>query len=352
MNAGLWLYLTVLSVFVVFAIFSNALVIYCVVRFKKLRSVTNALICNLAVSDILLAGFVMPQRLHDITHVEDFFEGDVLCKMVNFTPVLIITTSIYTLVCVSFERKRAIQETHKQQMTFAALYKIVPSLWLFGLLISLPTLLEYRVNHILVDEGNSTRIGLSCDSSHMEFSYSMTNAIFLVTVAYIVPVIIMFKNYIEVANFVWKKSKQIQAATRAGKVHYQLFQHRIKVVKLLVVVATIFALSWLPFFITLLYAKITNNDSSADASGFLNLFLLAMATFSTAYNVILYIVYNPSFNKAIKQVFHIRSGVSPELNNMATVQGTRSEPMPENSRVDEGQGKGVHIAHKNSGEDC
>ena len=75
-DLGLLLYIILMAVTLTFSILSNALVIYCVARFKKLRTVTNILICNLSVSDILLAGFVMPQRLHDITHPGmDFYEG-------------------------------------------------------------------------------------------------------------------------------------------------------------------------------------------------------------------------------------------------------------------------------------
>ena len=77
-DLGLLLYIILMAVTLAFSILSNALVIYCVARFKKLRTVTNILICNLSVSDILLAGFVMPQRLHDITHPGmDFYEGTV-----------------------------------------------------------------------------------------------------------------------------------------------------------------------------------------------------------------------------------------------------------------------------------
>ena len=75
LNVGLWTYIILMAILILFSVFSNGLVIYCVFRFKKLRTVTNVLICNLAVSDILLAGFVMPQKLHDTTHVEDFYEG-------------------------------------------------------------------------------------------------------------------------------------------------------------------------------------------------------------------------------------------------------------------------------------
>jgi hypothetical protein len=52
-----------------------------------------------------------------------------------------------------------------------------------------------------------------------------------------------------------------------------------------------------------LFQKITHKDASRDASGVVNLLLVGLATFSTAYNVILYGVYNPSFYRAIYILF-------------------------------------------------
>lgn len=76
-SIGLLIYVIVMGIALLFAITSNGLVIYCVVRFSKLRTVTNIFICNLSVSDMLLAGFVMPQRLHDVFHDKAFYhEGN------------------------------------------------------------------------------------------------------------------------------------------------------------------------------------------------------------------------------------------------------------------------------------
>ena len=75
-DVGVWIYIILMSVVLAIAIFSNLLIIYCVVRLKNLRTVTNIFICNLSVSDILLAAYVMPLKLHDISHhEEDWYEG-------------------------------------------------------------------------------------------------------------------------------------------------------------------------------------------------------------------------------------------------------------------------------------
>ena len=76
MDVVILLFVIIMTTMLVFAVLSNGLFIYCVITSKKLRTITNVFICSLSVSDILLAGFIMPQKLHDIFHEEYFFHGE------------------------------------------------------------------------------------------------------------------------------------------------------------------------------------------------------------------------------------------------------------------------------------
>ena len=185
------------------------------------------------------------------------FSGEFLCKLVNFSPVFIITSSIYTLVGVSFERHRAILGSHGRQVTFRVLFILIPVIWLFSLLVSIPTLIEYSVNTITVIRGNETKTQLSCGSQQQSRSFSLVNAAFVIVISYILPVFMLFRNYIQVAVYVWRKGRKIR--NKPGPSGHNLtsllrFKSTIQLVKLLVAVAVIFAVSWLPFFIILLYA--------------------------------------------------------------------------------------------------
>ena len=93
-DVGFLAFLSATSVVLLFAVCSNALVIYCVIRIKKLRTVTNVFICNLSVSDILLAGVVIPQRLHDAYyHMDDYIEGKAMFHFYNYL------SNSYTMGC-------------------------------------------------------------------------------------------------------------------------------------------------------------------------------------------------------------------------------------------------------------
>lgn len=120
LSVGLGFYIFIISALLVFAVFSNGLVIYCVVKFRKLRTVTNVLICNLAVSDILLSGFVMPQKLHDISHEEDFYEGN---KSRMLKDILFVLRTSSNTVSVSLKVYETSGTIHAHKATIMMLFK-------------------------------------------------------------------------------------------------------------------------------------------------------------------------------------------------------------------------------------
>ena len=64
-------------------------------------------------------------------------------------------------------------------------------------------------------------------------------------------------DYSQVAFFVWKKGTWIKknlGPSGLKSASGRLFKHRTKIVKLLVMVAAIFAVTWFPFFVLLIYA--------------------------------------------------------------------------------------------------
>ena len=176
--------------------------------------------------------------------------------MLNFSTVFVITTSIYTLVVVSFERRRAIIDNNRDKVTLSSLKKIIPLIWLFGFLVALPTLLEYDVNTVTLEiNDNTTKTIISCGSQHMPHRYSLINALFVILISYLIPMVLMFRNYIDLALYLSKKIKQqVTNSRRIGSLNIESYKAKNKVVKMLVLVAVIFAVSWLPFFIMLLYA--------------------------------------------------------------------------------------------------
>ena len=66
------------------AIGSNILVIVLVLLNKTVKTVTEIFICNLAVSDLILAGFAIPLKLNQATETHGHFTGG---KLYRYLPL-------------------------------------------------------------------------------------------------------------------------------------------------------------------------------------------------------------------------------------------------------------------------
>ena len=60
----------------IMSVVNNALTIAVLIRNPSFRSATNIFLANLAFSDICFGGIVLPTQLHDISHTDEFHEGE------------------------------------------------------------------------------------------------------------------------------------------------------------------------------------------------------------------------------------------------------------------------------------
>ncbi|GFN84988.1 cholecystokinin receptor type a [Plakobranchus ocellatus] len=65
------------------SVVGNTMVILTLVRHKKMRTITNMYLINLALSDLLLAVFCMPFTLIPML-MEEFIFGPVLCVLIRY----------------------------------------------------------------------------------------------------------------------------------------------------------------------------------------------------------------------------------------------------------------------------
>ncbi|GFR74235.1 octopamine receptor [Elysia marginata] len=85
------------------AIFGNVLVISSVLRFERLRGITNFFIVSLAFADLLVAILVMPFNASMEISGKWVF-GRTMCDIFNANDVLFSTASILHLCCISMDR--------------------------------------------------------------------------------------------------------------------------------------------------------------------------------------------------------------------------------------------------------
>lgn len=76
MDTWITTFITVISILLVFSIVGNVATVLVVVRDKRMVSLTNVLMCNLAISDIMLSGIVIPAQLRQITDTVHFTDRE------------------------------------------------------------------------------------------------------------------------------------------------------------------------------------------------------------------------------------------------------------------------------------
>lgn len=82
LNSISWL-LALYSIIFLLAIVGNSLVILTLVQNKRMRTITNLFLLNLAVSDLFLGVFCMPFTLVG-TILRNFIFGEIMCKLLPF----------------------------------------------------------------------------------------------------------------------------------------------------------------------------------------------------------------------------------------------------------------------------
>lgn len=127
-------------VLLLFSVLGNSLLIAIIKRSKQMKTITNYLIANMAVSDILITVLAVPRKITEILlgprrWLIDGLLGSVLCKSVHFFQDITIGVSILSLLAIAIDRYRGIVfPLRKQFRKPAKLCKIIiPAIWLISM---------------------------------------------------------------------------------------------------------------------------------------------------------------------------------------------------------------------------
>ncbi|RMX59905.1 hypothetical protein pdam_00001069 [Pocillopora damicornis] len=101
-------------VIMLMSLVGNTLVIIIIFRNTRMRTTTNNLIANMAISDLLFPLFAVPKEIAQIVIGKSRWlvvgiGGEILCKFVNFSQDISTAVSILSLVVIAFDRFHAVK---------------------------------------------------------------------------------------------------------------------------------------------------------------------------------------------------------------------------------------------------
>ena len=134
--------------------FGNAAVIAIVAKNKHMRTTTNYLIANMAVSDLLLSAFAVPRELAEIFIgfrgwlIHGLF-GAVLCKIVYFFQDISTAVSIQSIVVITLDRYTGIVSPFRKPLITPKRRKfVIVLIWLISMGLHAIYLYIYRVARV------------------------------------------------------------------------------------------------------------------------------------------------------------------------------------------------------------
>ncbi|XP_047145727.1 mu-type opioid receptor [Hydra vulgaris] len=176
----------------------NLFVIISIRKYKKLQTITNFFVLNLAISDLLYSLCGVPV-IFITTVAKKWLLGNFLCDAIGFLNTLLLTTSIWTLVMISINRYINVAKPNevKNLYTNKRTTLIIIGVWIFSALISIPPLFgwsEFKSgSNFCTINGKKSK------------SYSL----FLVLLVYLVPLGFLCGLYLQIF-FLLNKHKKIQ----------------------------------------------------------------------------------------------------------------------------------------------
>ncbi|XP_042222755.1 neuropeptide SIFamide receptor-like [Homarus americanus] len=289
----------------VMGVIGNSFVVAVVVRAARMRTVTNVFIANLAVADLLVNIIVMPTTL--IGHLLNAWVlGLFVCKAMSYLQGVSVSASINTLVAISVDRAMAICYPMKCQITSRTCRSIIVVIWVFSLTITLPWAIFFNLEPI-----PETDLHVCTDRWPDEQSGNLYFVLANLIMCYLLPLTAISVCYILIWRKVWRR--KLPGEQQDVGVAMMMQRSKIKVIKMLLVVVILFALSWLPLYA--IFARLKLGVAPTEMENHIIHILAPIAQWlgasNSCINPVLYAFFNDKFRSGFKAILVSRSCCSP-----------------------------------------
>ncbi|XP_072941687.1 cholecystokinin receptor-like [Epargyreus clarus] len=186
--------------FIIFllSISGNCLVIATLASNRRMRTVTNVYLLNLAISDFLLGVFCLPFTLVGQIY-RRFLFGAAMCKLIPYLQAVSVSVDVWTLVAISLERYFAICRPLKSRkwQTQCHAYKMIATVWILSFIFNSPILLVSSLQPMKGDAYKCREVWTSPELERL-FNLGLDAALLLI------PFFIMSFAYSLIVTKLWR----------------------------------------------------------------------------------------------------------------------------------------------------
>ena len=292
----------------------NSLIISSVVKFKEMRKTVNMLLANLALADLL---FILLSILDAVAFFYGEWKGGkIICKIQGTLIEVSYTVSVLTLAAIAIERYASICKPQYKRRSVKQSIQMVILVWLAAFLFC--AVLFYGYTTKIIDNKNQCRNEQWSNQARLIFYITHS---FLV---YLSPLTLMCLSHYKISKALVDQKRKLAKSQNSMLKYKSKSTHnnndsdetsehnkstrrmikpqkvnlsRSRVIRLLIVVTSVFFAFWSPFIVIriLMYSQVDVNDYLWKGSQ-----LLIFAT--AAVNFIIYAFMSPTFRKAFQKI--------------------------------------------------
>uniref|UniRef100_A0A8C9JEW2 Neuropeptide FF receptor 2 n=2 Tax=Panthera tigris TaxID=9694 RepID=A0A8C9JEW2_PANTA len=289
----------------------NTVVCFTVMRNKHMHTVTNLFILNLAISDLLVGIFCMPITLLD-NIIAGWPFGSTMCKISGFIQGISVAASVFTLVAIAVDRFRCVVYPFKPKLTIKTASVIIVIIWVLAIAIMSPSAImlhvqEEKYYQVRLNSQNKTSPVYWCreDWPNQEMRKIYTTVLF--ANIYLAPLSLIVIMYGRIGISLFKMTVPHTGKQNQEQWHV-VSKKKQKVIKMLLIVALLFILSWLPLWTLMMlsdYADLSPNELRV-----INIYIYPFAHWlafcNSSINPIIYGFFNENFHRAFQDAFHFQ----------------------------------------------
>uniref|UniRef100_A0A8C8RUA1 Substance-P receptor n=1 Tax=Pelusios castaneus TaxID=367368 RepID=A0A8C8RUA1_9SAUR len=281
------------SLIVVVAVVGNIVVMWIILAHKRMRTVTNYFLVNLAFAEASMAAFNTVVNFTYGIHNEWYY-GLTYCKFHNFFPIAAVFASIYSMTAIAVDRYMAIIHPLQPRLSAIATKVVIGVIWFLALLLAFP-----QGYYSMTAELPNRVVCLVAWPEHDSKVYEKTYHFCVTVLIYLLPLLVIGCAYTVVGITLWASEIPGDSSDRY---HEQVSAKR-KVVKMMIVVVCTFAGCWLPYHMFFLLHFFNSDLLQEKFIQQVYLAIMWLAMSSTMYNPIIYCCLNDRFRIGFKHAF-------------------------------------------------
>ncbi|XP_015267788.1 PREDICTED: C-C chemokine receptor type 5-like [Gekko japonicus] len=271
---------TLYSLVFVFGLLGNALVVLILILFKKLKSMTDIYLLNLAISDLL---FIVSLPFWAYAAGNEWVFENTMCKILSAAYDTGFYSGSFFIILLTIDRYLAIVHAVFAMKARTAVYGMFSSgfTWLLAVIASVPTL--------MFSEVQKRKEGQRC-SLRMEEGRKLKEFLVLMRVilGLVIPFLIMLVCYVQILMILMKNRND----------------KKLKAIRLIFVIMVIFFIFWVPYNATLLLVTFSPcTEDCADSFGVEIQVTETIAMIHCCINPVIYAFVGEKFRKYLSVLF-------------------------------------------------